>query len=119
MLEGGYWLVNYAGTAGYAPGDNVVHLFVMGALAPEVLAASDQLLEQGIFANVAVVTSMMPTKGISHPLLSYGGSNLVISLVSIGIVVSLSKSSVSEPTTMLDHELTRPDIARTTASAVA
>ncbi len=69
--------------------------------------------------NVAVVTSMMPTKGISHPLLSYGGSNLVISLVSIGIVVSLSKSSVREPTTMLDQELTRPDIARTTASAVA
>ena len=69
--------------------------------------------------NVAVVTSMMPTKGISHPLLSYGGSNLVISLVSIGIVVSLSKSSVSEPTMMLDQEVARPDIARTTASAVA
>ena len=43
--------------------------------------------------NFAVVTSMLPTKGISHPLISYGGSNLVINLVAIGIVVSLSKSS--------------------------
>ena len=77
-----------------------------------------QMVLQAVM-NVAVVTSMMPTKGISHPLLSYGGSNLVISLVSIGIVVSLSKSSVSEPTTMLDQEVARPDIARTTASAVA
>ena len=77
-----------------------------------------QMVLQAVM-NVAVVTSMMPTKGISHPLLSYGGSNLVISLVSIGIVVSLSKSSVSEPTMMLDQEVARPDIARTTASAVA
>ena len=77
-----------------------------------------QMVLQAVM-NVAVVTSMMPTKGISHPLLSYGGSNLVISLVSIGIVVSLSKSSVGESIIQLDHELARPDIARTTASAVA
>lgn len=53
-----------------------------------------QMVLQAVM-NVAVVTSMMPTKGISHPLLSYGGSNLVISLVSIGIVVSLSKSEAT------------------------
>jgi cell division protein FtsW len=43
--------------------------------------------------NVAVVTAMVPPKGIPHPLISYGGSNLVISLVSLGIVVSLSRGS--------------------------
>ena len=42
--------------------------------------------------NVAIVTGMVPPKGISHPLLSYGGSNLVISLVSLGIVISFSRS---------------------------
>lgn len=57
VLAGGYWLVNYEGYEGYAPGDNVVHIFTMGALAPEAVAASDKLLEQGIFANVALVTS--------------------------------------------------------------
>lgn len=46
--------------------------------------------------NVAVVTSMMPTKGISHPLLSYGGSNLVINLASIGIVLSLARSEATK-----------------------
>jgi cell division protein FtsW len=40
--------------------------------------------------NVAVVTAMVPPKGIPHPLLSYGGSNLVVSIVSLGIVLSLS-----------------------------
>lgn len=40
--------------------------------------------------NVAVVTAMVPPKGISHPLISAGGSNLVVSLLSLGIVYSLS-----------------------------
>jgi cell division protein FtsW len=42
--------------------------------------------------NIAVVTAMVPPKGIPHPLLSYGGSNLVVSLVSIGILFSLSRN---------------------------
>ena len=41
--------------------------------------------------NIAVVTAMVPPKGISHPLISAGGSNLVVSLLAIGIVLSLSK----------------------------
>ncbi len=56
-----------------------------------VTLLSQMVLQAAI--NFAVVTSMLPTKGISHPLISYGGSNLVINLVAIGIVVSLSKSS--------------------------
>ncbi len=56
-LQGGYWLVNFEGTEGYAPGDNVVNLFVQGALVPEAVAASDQLREEGIFANIAIVCS--------------------------------------------------------------
>lgn len=41
--------------------------------------------------NVAVVTAMVPPKGISHPLISYGGSSLVASLAALGIVVSMSR----------------------------
>lgn len=47
--------------------------------------------------NVAVVTAMVPPKGISHPLISVGGSNLVMSLLAIGIVVSLSRDNPNEP----------------------
>lgn len=57
-LRGGYYLVDHRGYRGYRPGENVVQLFVMGALAPEALAASEQLFEErGICVNVIVVTS--------------------------------------------------------------
>jgi cell division protein FtsW len=51
-----------------------------------------QLMLQ-VALNVAVVTAMVPPKGIPHPLLSYGGSNLVVSLAAIGIVLSLTRDS--------------------------
>jgi cell division protein FtsW len=41
--------------------------------------------------NIAVVTAMVPPKGIPHPLISYGGSNLVVSLAAVGVVLSLTK----------------------------
>ncbi|REJ72832.1 MAG: cell division protein FtsW [Planctomycetota bacterium] len=41
--------------------------------------------------NVAVVTAMVPPKGIAHPLISYGGSSLVVTLAALGIVVSMSR----------------------------
>jgi cell division protein FtsW len=43
--------------------------------------------------NVAVVTALVPPKGISHPLISVGGSNLIVSLLSLGIVLSLSRTN--------------------------
>jgi len=48
--------------------------------------------------NVAIATGMVPPKGIPHPLLSYGGSNLVISLVSLGIVINFSRSQSEQIT---------------------
>lgn len=56
-LQGGYLLVDYRGYAGYEPGDNVIHLFAMGAMGTEALKASQSLLEKGIYANVIIVTS--------------------------------------------------------------
>ncbi len=57
-LQGGYALIDYRGYQEYMPGDNVVHLFAMGALVPEAIKASDRLREEkGICANVYVVTS--------------------------------------------------------------
>lgn len=51
-----------------------------------------QLAAQALL-NVAVVTALVPPKGISHPLISVGGSNLVASLLAIGIVLSLSRTA--------------------------
>jgi pyruvate dehydrogenase E1 component len=50
-------LVDYRSYEGYEPGENVVNIFSMGAMGSEALAASDRLKEDGIYANVIVVTS--------------------------------------------------------------
>ncbi|MEO0651852.1 MAG: pyruvate dehydrogenase [Planctomycetota bacterium] len=57
VLAGAYYLIDRRGYAGYEPGDNVVHVFSLGSLTTEAVAASERLLEQGIYANVIVVTS--------------------------------------------------------------
>jgi cell division protein FtsW len=43
--------------------------------------------------NMAVVTGIMPTKGIALPLVSYGGSALVVTLVSVGVLLNISKEA--------------------------
>ncbi|MGD0091988.1 MAG: putative lipid II flippase FtsW [Planctomycetota bacterium] len=40
--------------------------------------------------NIAVVTHSMPTKGISLPLVSYGGSSLIFTLASVGLLLNVA-----------------------------
>lgn len=44
--------------------------------------------------NLAAQVALLPFTGIPLPLISYGGSSLIISLVSIGILLNISKRSV-------------------------
>lgn len=86
----------------------VVFLFVMFTLLASrvVLAQRDMfrfLLGAGItlsisvqvLINLVVVTAVTPTKGIALPFISAGGSSLVMSLVAVGILVSLAKDAAS------------------------
>jgi cell division protein FtsW len=45
---------------------------------------------QALF-NISVVTGLVPNKGISLPLISYGGSNAVFTLIGLGILTRLTK----------------------------
>ena len=43
--------------------------------------------------NMLVVIGLLPTKGIALPLLSYGGSSLVITMMSLGVLLNISKET--------------------------
>ncbi len=60
VIRGAYRLVDRSGEAGYQPGKNVVHIFAVGAMVPEAIAASGQLKDKGVFANVFNVTGAGP-----------------------------------------------------------
>lgn len=51
------------------------------------------IVTQALF-NISVVLSLLPTKGIPLPFVSYGGSSLVPSLAAMGILLNISQQSV-------------------------
>jgi cell division protein FtsW len=48
------------------------------------------------FVNISVVLGMMPTKGIPMPLVSYGGSSLLINILSVGVLLNISQHAHAE-----------------------
>ena len=48
------------------------------------------------FINMTVVTGMAPTKGIPLPLVSAGGSSLVVNLLAMGILLNISQQASSQ-----------------------
>jgi cell division protein FtsW len=49
--------------------------------------------------NLAVVTSLMPCKGIPLPFISYGGSNLLTCLAAIGILFNMHRQGIYQAQT--------------------
>ena len=49
------------------------------------------MLALQVIINIGVVTSLLPVTGISLPLFSYGGTSLIIILISIGILLNISR----------------------------
>jgi cell division protein FtsW len=48
------------------------------------------------YVNMSVVLGMMPTKGIPLPLVSAGGSSLLISLLGIGVLLNISQHEAAD-----------------------
>jgi len=48
------------------------------------------------FVNMSVVLGLMPTKGIPLPLVSAGGSSLVISLLGMGVLLNISQHDTAQ-----------------------
>ena len=50
------------------------------------------------FINIGVVTSVLPNKGIALPLVSHGGSNIIVVCIALGLLISVARRSpVLEP----------------------
>ncbi|GHU75652.1 stage V sporulation protein E [Clostridia bacterium] len=49
------------------------------------------MLAGQVIMNIAVVTNSMPSTGVPLPFISYGGTSLVISMTSIGVLLNISR----------------------------
>ncbi len=47
--------------------------------------------------NIGVVTAWLPTKGLPLPFISYGGSNLVVNMACVGVLLSIYRHGAMEP----------------------
>jgi len=48
------------------------------------------------FVNMSVVLGLLPTKGIPLPLVSFGGSSLLINLLGLGVLLNISQHASAE-----------------------
>ncbi len=88
----------------------VVFLFVVVIVCGMMIAlhAKDRfglLLACGIISliglqaavNIGMTTSLLPNKGLPLPFISYGGSNLMACLLSVGILLNIYRQGILEP----------------------
>jgi len=62
--------------------DNFARLVAVGVTAMVGIQA---------FFNISVVLALLPTKGIPLPFVSYGGSSLIITLASVGVLLNITQ----------------------------
>jgi cell division protein FtsW len=46
------------------------------------------------FINIAVATGVMPVTGVTLPLISYGGSSVVVTMTILGILLNISRKRI-------------------------
>jgi cell division protein FtsW len=54
------------------------------------------MLVMQAFVNISVVLGLMPTKGIPLPLVSNGGSSMLMNLLAVGVLLNISQHSPME-----------------------
>ena len=45
------------------------------------------------FFNISVVLGLLPTKGIPLPFISYGGSSIIVTLASVGVLLNITQQT--------------------------
>jgi cell division protein FtsW len=49
------------------------------------------LISLQAFINIGVVTMVLPNKGLPLPFVSYGGSSLVMTMIGVGLILSVAR----------------------------
>lgn len=52
------------------------------------------LISSQVLANLGVAMGMIPTKGLNLPFISYGGSSLLVFMLSVGVLLNISKRKI-------------------------
>ena len=60
VIKGAYRIIDRSNQSGYSLGNNVVNILACGAILPEAIKASEDLVEEGIYANVINITGPGP-----------------------------------------------------------
>ncbi|MBA4396581.1 MAG: putative lipid II flippase FtsW [Syntrophus sp. (in: bacteria)] len=73
----------------------IIRGFMVAFRAPDLFgtllaAGLTMVLAMGAFINIAGVMGLIPLKGLTLPFLSYGGTSLVMSLTTVGILLNIS-----------------------------
>jgi cell division protein FtsW len=56
-----------------------------------------------VLTNLAVAMAILPTKGLTLPFVSYGGSSLLVSAAAVGVLLNVSRprsATLPAPATM-------------------
>ena len=57
-----------------------------------VLIGIFAMISTQVIGNIAVVTGVIPSTGIPLPIISYGGSSIIVIMMALGIVYNIIKN---------------------------
>ena len=72
-----------------------------------------------VLVNLAVAMAILPTKGLTLPFMSYGGSSLLVNAAGVGVMLSVSRPRKNEVSSAIKAQSKTSDGAPSASAVVA